>query len=124
MLVDTSSTDATQGICQLLAKQYPEKCKLYLYDQNVYPGNHEKYRSDQDNSAHALSYFYNYCMSKASYNHVMKFDDDMLCVGEDFGKLCDLIRKNNLTYFLDVPQINISRDRQGNLAVANKYLSS
>lgn len=124
MLVDISSTDNTQNICKVLAKEYWEKCKLYLYNQDVYPGNHVKYRSDEDNSIHSLSYFYNYCMSKASFNHVMKFDDDMLCVGEDFWIICDWIRKNNLTYYLDIPQINISRDNWGNLAVATKYLSS
>jgi len=124
MLVDTSSTDTTLDICQRLALEFPTQCKLYTYDQAVYPWNHEKYVSNQDNSVYALSYFYNYCMSKASYKYVMKFDDDMLCVGEDFWKICNSIRNDGLQSFLDIPQINISRNGTGELSIANKYLSS
>jgi hypothetical protein len=84
MLVDTSSTDNTLNICQMLEKEYSHQCKLYVYNSLVYPGNHKKYLIGEDDSIHALSYFYNYCMSKSSYKYVMKFDDDMLCVGEEF----------------------------------------
>lgn len=124
MLVDLSSTDATLDICNKLAFEFPTQCKLYEYDQAVYPWNHEKYIANRDDSVHALSYFYNYCMSKVTYKYVMKFDDDMLCVGDDFWKICEEIRKDGLDYFLDIPQINISRSDEGDLSIANKYLSS
>ena len=29
-------------------------------------------------SLHSLAYFYNYCLSKCSFTHVMKWDGDML----------------------------------------------
>jgi hypothetical protein len=63
-------------------------------------------------------------MSKSSYKYVMKFDDDMLCVGEEFWKISNNIKKQWINYFLDIPQINISRDDNWNIAIANKYLSS
>lgn len=124
MLVDVSSVDQTENICKKLAKDYPLQCKYYEYEYDVYPWNHPKYAVVSDDSIHALSYFYNYCMSKASYKYVMKFDDDMLCIGQQFGNICDAIRKDWLNHFLDIPQINISRDNNWRFAVANKYLSS
>lgn len=124
MLVDQNSTDQTDHICRQLEQKFPEKCIYYAYTPQVFPGNHPQWATTPDNSVHALSYFYNYCLSKASYKYVMKFDDDMLCVGNEFGTICDTIREQWLDHFLDIPQINISRDKQGQLAIANKYLSS
>jgi len=124
MLVDQNSTDNTDAICKKLAAEFSEKCKYYAYTAEVYPWNHPKYNSTSDNSIHSLSYFYNFCMSKSSYKYVMKFDDDMLCVGEDFGNVCAMIKEQWLEHFLDIPQINISRDDDWQLLIANKYLSS
>lgn len=125
LLVDINSSDKTEEICQSLSKKHPKKCKFFKYAPEVYPWNHPKYSSTPDNSVHALSYFYNYCLSKASYRYVMKFDDDMLVIPENFKEMIDHIhREQPMEMMLALPQINVSLDANGEYAIATKYLQS
>lgn len=48
----------------------------------------------------------------------------MLVIPENFQKMVEYIRVNKPHFFLALPQINVSRDTHGNLAIATKYLHS
>ncbi len=124
LLVDINWTDKTNEICINLSKKYPNKFKYYDYDPIVYPWNHELYSETPDNSVHSLSYFYNYCLSKVNYKYVMKLDDDMLVLDENFKEMVNLVKNKSPNYFLALPQINVSKNEKWDFAIANKFLHS
>lgn len=125
LLVDTSWSDSTNVICKKFSEKFGHKVKHFEYNYEVYPWNHDKYSSTPDHSVHALSYFYNFCVSKSSYSHIMKFDDDMLAIKWSFSEIVTQIKKENSSdTFYAIPQINISKDTHWNLAIASKYLHS
>lgn len=124
LLVDVNGTDETENICRRLSEEFGEKCQFFRYEPQVYPWNHPKYRETPDNSVHALSYFYNFCLSKANYRYVFKMDDDMLVIPENFQKMTDFVRQKQPQYFLALPQINVSKNEAGEYMIATKYLHS
>lgn len=123
LLVDQNSTDKTNEICIELSIKYPKKFKYFPYEYEVYPWNHPKYHQTPDNSVHALSYFYNYAVSKSTYTHMMKLDDDMLCIWNIFREELSKIRQENWNYFYALPQINLEKN-SNNFRIPSKYLHS
>ena len=86
ILVDNQSTDNTKKICKNLEKKYPNKIKFFEYPYPVLPPS-DNNKDMPTNSIHSLAYYYNWCFSKAKYNHVMKVDDDNFLIAEKFQKI-------------------------------------
>lgn len=109
ILVDNNSSDNTKEICIMMQKKYTDKIKFYEYTPEVYPVWHEKWTKIKDNSVNALSYYYNWTLSKTTYKYVAKLDDDIVVYDEKLLKsITDNIRKNWINYLQIIPQLNVS----------------
>ncbi len=109
ILVDNNSIDTTKEICKSLVWRFPNKIKFYEYSPEVYPVGHEKWSETSDDSVHALSYYYNWTLSKTTYKYVAKLDDDIITYDENLLKsITDNIRKNWINYLQIIPQLNIN----------------
>ncbi len=78
VLVDNGSTDSTVEICERLAAEYPEKIRFYRYEPKVVGVGAADWKNTPDDSVHALSYYYNWTLSKTTCTHAAKLDDDMV----------------------------------------------
>ena len=80
VLVDNGSTDNTLGIVKNIADtndDIQKKLKIYNYPFNVSRCGLENFNTNK-NSLKSLSYFYNFALSKCTYEYVMKWDGDMI----------------------------------------------
>lgn len=108
ILVDNNSSDSTQDICQKLISQFPKKIKFYQYIPEVYWVWNPKWSSTFDDSIHALSYYYNWTLSKTTCKYVAKLDDDIVVYDEILLKsITDNIRENWINYLQIIPQLNV-----------------
>jgi glycosyltransferase involved in cell wall biosynthesis len=87
--VFNDSVDETEDILVGLEEKYPEKIKVFKYIPKVYPPNSDYYKINKINSndLHSLSHYYNFALSKTTFSHVCKFDDDNLMFPNSFRKL-------------------------------------
>lgn len=109
ILVDNNSTDKTKEICKKLVLKFSNKIKFFEYTSEVYPVWHEKWAETKDDSVHALSYYYNWTLSKTTYKYVAKLDDDVVTYDEKLLKsITDNIRKIWINYLQIIPQLNVS----------------
>lgn len=91
------STDETAAIVEQKRQQYPDKIKAYFYAPPVYAD----FLSEEDfwhayhlpkDSIHLLSNYYNYTLSKATYQYAMKIDADQIYFTDRLSELCDVYR--------------------------------
>jgi len=78
VFVDNGSTDTTVDIVQKLKEKIDKKdiIKIYSYPFPIARCGDEHSVTDE-NSVRSLAYYYNWCLSKATFNYVVKWDADM-----------------------------------------------
>ena len=79
VLIDNNSQDNTLKVVKELMEneeELKEKIKIFDYPFDIARCGMENFKT-HPRSLHSLTYFYNYCLSKCSFSHVMKWDGDM-----------------------------------------------
>lgn len=91
IVVYNDCTDNTQEILEELCKQYPQKLKVYPYDNKVLSHNLTKEEYEYatnlpDDSPRLHCNQCNYGLSKVSYKYVVKIDPDQIYYGDEIRK--------------------------------------
>ena len=87
-------TDNTEAILLDLAKHYPHKLKVYHYLPKVHPPHSQEHKQTPDDSVHGLANYYNYALSKTTYQVAVKLDADHLAIPCKLAPLLDTIRRD------------------------------
>lgn len=105
IVVYNDCTDNSAEEIEKMRQRYPEKIKVYPYPYHV-----EKYidadaeggvsRLKDIGIEHLLSNYYNFALSKVSYQCAMKIDADQLYFTEEFANLTSLAKKGKAQFFL------------------------
>jgi hypothetical protein len=78
------------------ALQY-DKIKLYKYSINVSKVGVSHKEALLNKNPNTLGNFYNWCLSKATYNNVFKWDADFICIRNNFKNLVNIYDLKNRT---------------------------
>jgi len=89
-----------------MQKKYPKKIKIFQYKPEVYKLGSEKYKSVSENSVHSMAYYYNRVLSKTTYSHCMKLDDDHIIISSKFDKIRKKALESSQTFY-SISLINI-----------------
>ncbi|MFO0584046.1 MAG: glycosyltransferase family 2 protein [Anaeromyxobacter sp.] len=73
-------TDRTVAILEALAKEHPGKIRIHAYAPEVHPPRSAWHDRTPTGSVHGLANYYNWALSKASFSHATKLDDDHLAI--------------------------------------------
>ena len=97
IIVYNDCTDQSPEIIKIKAKQYCNKIKYYEYKPKIYSNNlsEEEYKfikSQPEDSPHLLANYYNFALSKVTYEFVMKIDADQIYLTSELKLLCDAYR--------------------------------
>jgi glycosyltransferase involved in cell wall biosynthesis len=92
IFVDNGSTDNTYKMVEGYSKIY-ENIKLYKYNIKVTRAGEDHKLAMQRDDKNTLGLFYNWCLSKAKYYNVFKWDADFICIRNNF---IDLVKLYNL----------------------------
>lgn len=99
IIVYQDCVDDSLSIIEQKRKQYPDKIQTYFYRPVVLSHNlteeEMKYAMAlPTDSIHLLCNYYNYTLSKASYQYAMKIDADQIYFTDKLKSYCDAYRKN------------------------------
>jgi glycosyltransferase involved in cell wall biosynthesis len=83
IFVDNGSTDLTYDIVKKYCEIY-KNIKLYKYNISVSKAGIEHQNALKNNNKNTLGTFYNWCLSKATYYNVFKWDADFICIRNNF----------------------------------------
>jgi len=86
IFVDNGSTDNTYKIVEEYVKTQP-KIKLYSYNIVVSKVGVEHSNALKMENKNTLGTFYNWCLSKATYYNVFKWDADFICIQNNFKNM-------------------------------------
>ena len=86
--------DETESILSQLKKKYPKLIKVFHYVPKVYAPNTTGYLNADENSVHSLAYYYNFALSKTTYRHVFKLDDDEIFFPNILRELSNHVNEN------------------------------
>lgn len=97
IIVYNDCTDSTPKIIERKRSEYPTKIKVYPYEYEIYGTNLSKEKFEKtlalpDDSPHLLCNYYNFALSKASYQFAMKIDADQIYCTEELQRWADLCR--------------------------------
>ena len=87
IFVDNGSTDNTYDIVKSINDK---KIKLYKYNIAVAKAGLEHKEAIKNNNKNTLGTFYNWCLSKATFNNVFKWDADFICIRNNFKQLVSM----------------------------------
>lgn len=104
IIVYNDCSDNSPQVIEKMRCRYPEKIKVYEYKYKVYSINltkeeYEYAKSLPEDSPHLLCNYYNFALSKVTYQHAMKIDADQIYFTEKLKKTCDIFRFN---YSIDI----------------------
>lgn len=90
-------TDDTPRILADKQAQYPDKIKVYEYTPYVFPMEMDEslfsfVKNLPSDSAHLMSGYSNYALSKATYRYVVKIDADQVYFSEPWKRICEAYR--------------------------------
>ena len=112
-------TDNTEEILLELQAQHPDKIKVFHYLPKVHPVRTKEHAQMPDDSVHGMANYYNYALSKTTYNTATKLDADHLAIPCKLASLTKEIRADIVAgekKFYMVSGINIIR--QGDTILA------
>jgi glycosyltransferase involved in cell wall biosynthesis len=89
IFVDNGSTDNTYQLVKDYTSIY-SKIKLYSYNIAVSKVGVEHKAALESENKNTLGTFYNWCLSKATFNNVFKWDADFICIRNNFQNMIDL----------------------------------
>ena len=104
IIVYNDCSDNSPQVIEEMRLKYPERIKVYEYKHKVYSINltkaeYEYAKSLPNNSPHLLCNYYNFALSKVTYQHAMKIDADQIYFTEKLKKTCDIYRYD---YSIDI----------------------
>jgi hypothetical protein len=94
IFVDNGSTDNTYKMVEGYSKIY-ENIKLYKYNIKVTRAGEDHKLAMQRDDKNTLGLFYNWCLSKATYYNVFKWDADFICIRNNFINLVKIYNLKN-----------------------------
>jgi glycosyltransferase involved in cell wall biosynthesis len=118
IFVDNGSTDSTYDIVKKYCEIY-KNIKLYKYNISVSKVGIDHQEAIKNNNKNTLGTFYNWCLSKATFYNVFKWDADFICIRNNFIELVNKFKvkerddkyaiwftgktlfENNQTYYLN-----------------------
>jgi len=84
VLIDNLSTDGTAQIQETLRREHPDKITLHAYPYRIRRVGHENWelweREPERSSMHLSANYYNWCLARCRYSHVLKWDGDMVAL--------------------------------------------
>lgn len=97
IIVWNDCTDNSAAIIEKVCRKYPFKVKAYEYFPKVYSINltkeeYEFIKAEPDNSEHLLCNYYNFALSKVTFQYAMKIDADQFYYSDKLKKWCDILR--------------------------------
>ncbi len=111
-------TDRTPEILYRLSQEYPQKIKVYEYKPRVFPISSTEHQRTPPDSINSIVNYYNYALSKTTYNIVTKLDDDHFAIKKNLTKIVDNIRKIGIyDHILMFSGINLMRSESGEVGV-------
>ena len=116
-------TDATPQILHDLATKYPQKIKVFHYLPKVVPKMTKEHTQTPTESVHSSANYYNYALSKTTYNTATKLDDDHLAIPCKLAPLIKTIRADiadNQQKVYIFSGINLIRDKYANIVCSDK----
>ena len=98
IIVYNDCCDNSPEVIEKVRKKYPHKIKVYEYPYKVYGIGLTKElfsyaNSLPDDSPHLLANYYNFALSKVSYQYAVKIDADQLYFEERLKFWCDVYKK-------------------------------
>jgi glycosyltransferase involved in cell wall biosynthesis len=93
VVVFNDCTDRTPEIVAEFEHQNPKRVRAFQYGPRVYPPGSEAHRRLPANSVHSLVHYYNFALSKASYQVRCKWDGDQIAEPESFGAVVRRLRR-------------------------------
>ena len=113
-------TDNTAEILNDLKGKYPEKIKVFEYLPKVHPIFSDAHNSCTTYDVHSLANFYNYTLSKTSYNIATKLDDDHIAIDRNLKPVISRIRNDiasNVKKVYTFSGVNLAFDVNNKLGV-------
>lgn len=101
-------TDNTVEILNKLSKEF-NHLKVYHYEPNVWPPGSEKFVELPPDHEESLVNYYNFTLSKSTFNIAAKIDADQVAIPSTFKAVTDSIRAQGLHHFLSFKGINLYR---------------
>ena len=93
VIVFNGCTDRTPEIVAEFERQNPERVRAFHYVPQVFPQGSTQHRRLSPNSVHSLVHYYNFSLSRASYQICCKWDGDQIAVPELFGGVVRKLRQ-------------------------------
>ncbi len=88
-------TDDTEATLFDLQNQYPDTIKIFHYLPKVHPCQSDEHTKTPTDSVHSMANYFNYALSKTTYNVATKLDDDHLAIPCNLTSLTKTIRADN-----------------------------
>ncbi len=92
VIVYNQCSDRTPEIVAQFASKNPQRVKAFHYLPEVFPQGSEQYRMLPPNHVSSLVHYYNFALSKASYQVRAKWDGDIIAASEPFGHIVKQLR--------------------------------
>ena len=97
IIVYNDCTDNSPEVIKMMQKRYPDKIKVFPYNYHIYALNltqqeYEYALSLPKDSPHLLCNYYNFALSKVSYQYALKIDADQIYFTEKLKDLCDVVK--------------------------------
>lgn len=98
VIVFNDCCDDSEDVIENVRLMYPEKIKVFEYKPKVYGVNltREEYEFAKNlpkNSPHLLCNYYNFALSKVTYEYALKIDADQIYFADHLKAWCDFCRK-------------------------------
>lgn len=103
IIVFNDCSDNSPEIIENVRQKYPDKIKTYEYEYKVYSTNltkeeYEYAKSLPLDSPHLLCNYYNFALSKVTYQYAMKIDADQIYFTHKLKYWCDVYRSRPLDF--------------------------
>lgn len=92
VIVYNQCSDRTPQIVEKFANKEPQRVKAFHYLPEVFPPGSEQHRVLPPNHVSSLVHYFNFVLSKASYQVCARWDGDMIAAPEPFGQVIDRLR--------------------------------
>lgn len=113
-------SDQSVKILEELSEKYTNKIKIIEYLPKVHPILSMDHATTPTNSINSIANYYNFALSKASYNYAFKLDDDHLAINSNLHLAVQEVRKSiakTERKLFTFSGLNIAPSKKGNLEI-------